>query len=914
MTQDRPDPSALLEQVKAQEQRQRRGKLKIFFGAAPGVGKTYAMLQAALKIFAEGVDVIIGYVETHGRQETEALLLGLTLLPSKSIEYRGTQLREFDLDAALARKPEILVVDELAHTNAPGSRFPKRWQDVQELLQAGINVYTTLNVQHLESLNDVIAQITGVTVRETVPDSIVENADEVELVDLPPDVLLERMREGKVYVPDMARQAVTNFFRKSNLTALRELALRRTAEWVDRQMQDMTQERGRNRVWPASDRIMVCVGPSPSSATLLRAAKRMAVGLRADLIAVYVETPASARLSQADRDRIVQTFRLAESLGAEPVTITGRGVSEEIVNYARSRNISRIVIGKPTMPRWREMFKRSLVDDLVRCSGDLDIFVLRGEGDGTEPAPKRAIRPTSSWTDYAAAVGFVALSTGIGELLFRPFQIESTNIAMIYLLGVLVTAMRFGKGPSALSAILSVAAFDYFFVPPQMTFAVSDSQYLISFAVMLAVGLVISRLTVMIREQATTSQDREHRTAALYAMSRELAASRNLEEILPTGTRHLRETFESSITALLPDGSGMLRPSEFDAAAMTLSESDGGVAQWSFDHSKNAGLGTGVVPSANVLCLPLVASRGKVGVICVKPRDPARLLSAGQLLLLETFTNQLALAIERGKLIREANESQLRAETERVRSALLSSVSHDLRTPLAAITGAASSLVEDRDRLDPATARELADSIYSEAKRLNELIGNLIFATRLEAGAVKPRKEWIGLADIVGPVLARLRDRFDDHPIKKNIPTDLPLVQVDGVMIEQVLLNLLDNSLRHTPPGVPIELSAWSIEKAIIVEVADQGPGLNEGEERRIFDPFYQGKLSKMTGGLGLGLTICRGIVMAHGGRIWAENKPNSGVAFRFSLPLEDQQPVIGPESVDAAPLPVHGAQSAHSG
>ncbi len=891
MDHERPDPDVLLERVKQEEARGARGKLKIFFGAAPGVGKTYAMLEAARERRAEGIEVVVGLVETHGRPETEALLDGLGALPRRVVDYRGTTLREFDLDAALVRHPALILVDELAHRNAPGSRHAKRWQDVLELLDAGIDVYTTINVQHIESLNDIVTQITGVVVHETVPDSVLEQADEVTLVDLPPDELLQRLTEGKVYVPELAERAIQNFFRKGNLIALRELALRRTADRVDAEMQDYMRDHAIAHTWPTTERIIVCVGPSPLSARLVRAARRMATRLRAEWVAVYVETPDHANMPEADRDRLSQTMRLAERLGGQTVTLSGEKVADEILAYAHARNVSQIVISKPVKPRWRERLLGSVVDRLIRASEEIDVFVISGERE--ETAPKLPIRLARRAGPGAVLwpTAVVALGTAVGWLMFPHFELAT--IIMVYLLGIVIVAIRSSRRSAMFASILSVAAFDFFFVPPYFTFAVSDAQYIVTFAVMLVVAFVISSLTVRIRQQAEASRRRERRTAALYDMSRELASTRGEVLLLNAALRHISEVFSSQAFMLLPDDRGPLAPKAAHPTAFPIDANERGVAQWVFEHGQIAGLGTETLPGSRALYLPLVASRGIVGVLGIHPSDPHTFADPEQLHLLETFASQTALAIERAALADEAQQAQLEVETERMRSSLLSSVSHDLRTPLASITGAAGSLLEGDQRLDPATRRELAQEIHEEADRLNRLVNNLLDMTRLESGTLRPHREWHSLEEVVGAALSRLEKSLADRPVTTDIPADLPLLSMDDVLIEQVLVNLLDNAIRYTPRGSPIGVSAWLIADEIMVEVADRGPGLPPGTEQRVFEKFYQGSPGATRSGFGLGLPICKAIVKAHGGNIWAANRTGGGVAFRFTLPLTGTPPEI---------------------
>jgi two-component system sensor histidine kinase KdpD len=906
----RPNPDALLARVQAEKAPGARGKLKIFFGASAGVGKTYAMLEAAHEQRAAGCDVVVGYVETHRRAETEALLAGLELLPRATVEHRGVTLEEFDIDAALARRPELLLLDELAHTNAPGSRHPKRWQDVEELLNAGIDIYTTVNVQHIESLNDVVAQITGVIVRETMPDRVVEQADEVELIDLTPEDLLLRLKEGKVYLPQQAEQGMRNFFRKGNLIALRELALRSTADRVDAQMQHYRRHHAIARTWPAGERLLVGVSHSPLSLRLVRATRRMAAAMRAEWLVAYVETPRELGLSEPERERVVQALRLAEQLGAETVTLSGPSVSDEILSYAHTRNVTKIVVGKPERPRWKEIVFGSTVDELVRRSGDIDIYVISAAGEASKPYPQPALQRTSSSAAYGWGVLIVILCTALAALLFPYFG--EANIIMIYLVGIVFAATRFGRGPSILASVLSVAAFDYFFVPPHLTFTVSDAQYLVTFAVMLAVALVISTLTVRIRHQADAARERERRTSALYALSRDFASTRGIESLLRTTVQHINEVFDSQVVIMLPNAGGRLQAwGRFsgwwpaDAGKRTIyapDSGDQGVAQWVYDHSQIAGRGADTLPGAGGLYLPLVGSRGPVGVLGVRSTQPRRFNSPEQLHLIETFANQVALALERATLADEAQHAQVEIEAERTRNSLLSSVSHDLRTPLATITGATSSLLEGEASFDAATRRELIQTVYDEANRLNRLVGNLLDMTRLDSGSITIRKEWQPVEEVIGAALARLdpstssgqAERLRDRPISTSLPPDGALAPFDDVLIEQVLINLLENALKYTPPGSPIDISAASDDNSVSIAVADRGPGLPPGDEQRVFEKFYRAQPAN--GGVGLGLTISRAIVAAHGGRIWAANRIGGGATFAFTLPLEGKPPAVSAE------------------
>jgi two-component system sensor histidine kinase KdpD len=886
----RPDPDELLARVKQQEERSHSGRLKIFFGAAAGVGKTYAMLETAQTRHAEGVDVVVGYVEPHSRPETEALLEGLEIIPPRLVEYRGTQLREFDLDAALARKPGLILVDELAHTNVPSSRHAKRRQDVEELLNAGINVYATVNVQHLESLNDVVAQITGTIVRETIPDSILEEADEVEMIDVSPDELLIRLREGKVYIPQQAEQAIRNFFRKGNLMALRELALRRTAERVDEQMQVYRQDKAVAQIWPAGERIMVCISPNPLSSRLVRAAKRMATGLHGEWITAYVETPRTAKLPEADRNRVIQTLRLAEQLGAETVTLTGHNPTEEILNFARKRNVAKIIVGKPLHPVWRDLVFGSVLNDLVRKSGSIDVYAISGDIDIPQSArPRVAVGSTTNWSLHARALSVVIICTLVAGLMFAYFA--PANLIMVYLVGIVVVAARYGRGPSILASILSVVAFDFFFVPPYLTYHVADSQYVVTFAVMLLVGITISGMTTRIKDQAEAARERERRTTSLYEMSRDFANNSDVATLAQIAVRHIENVFDSKTLLLLPDENNQLKAHGSVDASTKVTEQELVVARWVYEHGQEAGLGTQTLPGSQGVYIPLLTPQGKIGVLGVYPSQPSHLPSPEQMHLLETFANQTALAVERAQLTDETERAQVQIEAERLRSSLLSSVSHDLRTPLAAITGAVSGLLEREHNLDP-HGRELAQVAYEEAERLNRLVGNLLEMTRLESGNVKVDKEWQPLEEVVGTTLLRLERLFEDHPLKTHLPDDLPLVPIDAVLIEQVLVNLLENAVKYTPADSPVDLSAWVESQAVIVEVADRGPGLPPGDEQRIFDKFYRVRPTTASG-VGLGLAICRAVIEAHGGHIWAENRAGGGAVFRFTLPLDGEPPQI---------------------
>jgi two-component system, OmpR family, sensor histidine kinase KdpD len=891
MSEERPDPERLLARLQREEGGKERGRLKVFFGAVAGVGKTYAMLEEARLRRGQGADVVVGWVETHGRSETAALLEDLEILPPRAYAHRETTLREFDLDAALARRPQLLVLDELAHTNAPGARHAKRWHDAEELLAAGIDVYTTLNVQHIESLNDVVAQTTGITVRETVPDSVLDRADDIELVDLTPEDLLERLKEGKVYIPAQAERAMRGFFKKGNLIALRELALRRVAERVDSQLRTYKDDEGIGGVWPVAERILVSVSANPEAMRVVRAAARMAAVLRAEWIVAYVEKPGDLTESDADRARVEGTFRLAEQLGAETVTLTGLNVSDELLALARKRNVTKIVVGKPARPWWRYRFFGSVVDELIRGSDEIDVYVIRGNPDEDRPAPFPRLRRRSPPRSYLWAAVAVALTTALCRFLL--FHLAPTNLVMVYLLEVVIVASVLGRGPSILASILSVAAFDFFFVPPHLNMAVSDTEYLVTFVVMLVVGLSISSLAVRLRQQADAHRRRQERTASLYRMSREFAQTTSIEEVAKSVERYISEVFESEVWLLITDSDGRLVAAPGVTSAFPLDPKELAVAEWAGVHGQRAGRGTATLMGAKALYFPLATARGVVGVLGLFSTEGKRTLSPEQIELFEAVAGQVALVIERSMLAEEAQAARLRVEAERLQNLLLSSVSHDLRTPMAAITGAASSLLEGEGSLDGETRRELTASILEDADRLNRLVGNLLSMTRIESGGMKVQREWQPLEEVVGAALNHLEKRLRGHAIDVRVPDVLPLVPLDGVLIEQVLVNLLENAIKYTPDETTIEIGARAERNGVVVEVGDRGPGIPAGDEERVFEKFYRAPHAPDRAGVGLGLPICRGIIEAHGGKIWAENRPGGGAVFRFHLPCEGTPPTL---------------------
>jgi len=918
---ERPDPDALLDKIQRDEEKRQRGRLKVFFGASAGVGKTFAMLQAARRRSEEGGDVVVGLVETHGRKETLALLDGFeTIAPSK-IEYRGRQLAEFDLDAALARKPELILVDELAHSNVQGSRHLKRWQDVQELLDAGIDVYTTVNVQHLESLNDVVGQITGIRVWETVPDRVFDLADEVTLVDLPAEELLDRLREGKVYLPHQAENAVRNFFRKGNLIALRELALRRTADRVDAQMREYRADQSIERIWQARERIIVCVGAGPESAMLVRSAARLAASLKADWLAVYVETPKLQRLPDAIRKRTLDALKLASELGAETVTLQGPEATPTLIAYARMRNVSKLIVGATPTSDWYGWLRRSTGERLIRAARDIDVTLVNS-GSVRETAERReevarfsgiiGASGRSPGVSYSYAFAICAAITIVAS--FFVDRISLANLVMLYLLGTIFTAAKLGRGPGVMFSFLGVGAFDFFFVPPRMSFTVSDTQYLLTFAVMLATSLTISNLTASLRLQARIATLRERRAGAMFEMARELGAALTTAQIIEVGTRHIAEVFQARVAILLPDSAEKVRQKvENPDEALTLDGSnvDLDIAQWVYDQQRSAGHGTDTLPAAAALYLPLKAPMRTRGVVAILSPHMEELDIPEQRRMIDTFAAQIALALERVHYVEIAQDALVNMESERLRNSLLAAISHDLRTPLTSIVGFASMLAEgpggEAGGQGKGQAQELAEAIYDEALRMTGLVTNLLDMARLQEGSMRLNRQWTSIEEVVGSALSGCRRLLAGRAIETRVPHDLPLLQLDAVLIERVFANLLENASKYTPSGSPIAIAASTLEvgsqRYVKVEVQDCGPGLPVGMEVRLFEKFTRGERESAKPGIGLGLAICRAIVEAHGGSIEAENRLGAdgaviGATFRFLLPASEA-PTIESEAVE---------------
>ena len=882
----RRDPEALLAQVQEQERRAARGRLRIFFGASAGVGKTYSMLSAARQLAATR-DVLIGIVETHGRAETEALLEGLAVLPRKRIDYHGRQLSEFDIDTALERRPQLILVDELAHSNVAGSRHPKRWQDVEELLVAGIDVFTTVNVQHLESLNDVVGGITGVRVGETVPDSVFDGADEVVLVDLPADELLARLKLGKVYQPAQAERAGRNFFRKGNLIALRELALRRTAERIGDDVRAYRVEKSIDTVWRTGTALLACVGPGSGAEGVVRSAARLAAQLGAEWHAVYVETPALQRLGAGPRERILQALKLARDLGAATAVLSGDSIEVAVIDYARSHNLSRIALGRGRGHAgwpWRVPCGRRI----ARLAPDIELLEVAAP---QETEADVAVRVPRVAPDVPARTAIVAHGTAILSSLGMALAATPTiawldlaNIAMLFLLVVLLVAVRFGRGPSVTATCVSVACFDFFFVPPRFTFAISDLQYLVTFGVMLAVGLITGHLTAGLRFQAHVAARRESRTRALYEFARALSGVLQTEQIQEATRDAIGRTFNARTILLLPDADGRVSPAAEDGGE-TIAALDTGIAQWAFDHGASAGMGTDTLPGNPVFYMPLVAPMRTRGVLAIEATEPHWLLAPEQRQQLDTFAALAAIALERVHYIEVAQDALVKIESERLRNSLLAALSHDLRTPLTSLMAQAESLARSSPPLAPAQ-RTMADALREEMVRMSMLVTNLLDMARIESGDVKLRLQWQPVEEVIGSALAASRAALAGHAVQTHVPADLPLVQYDAVLIERVLSNLLDNAGKYTPPGSTVAISAERRGVWLDIAVTDDGPGLPSGQEEAVFEKFTRGERESAKPGVGLGLAICRAIVNAHGGTIHAANRPEGGACFVFTLPL----------------------------
>ncbi|MFI4887639.1 MAG: two-component system sensor histidine kinase KdpD [Burkholderiales bacterium] len=901
MENERPDPDRLLAEVEAREAETRRGRLRIYFGASAGVGKTFAMLTAARALRSDGRDVVVGVVETHGRKETDALLQNLTILPPAEIAYQGRTLREFDLDGALARRPALILVDELAHTNVQGSRHPKRWQDIDELLVAGMDVFTTLNVQHLESLNDVVGGITGISVWETVPDSFFDKADEVVLVDVSADDLLARLKAGKVYLPEQIERAASNFFRKGNLMALRELALRRTADRVEDDVQMYRTDKAIERVWKTEATLLCCVGPGPGGEDVVRSASRLATQLGAEWTATYVETPDLQRLPAPERERILRTVKLAQDFGAKTAILSGPDPAAEIVEYARTHNCSKIVVGRlrraPFWP-WTHRTARRIGNlapdiDLIDVGrGNARAAVLQEPERDEDESPRRAgKRMRYLWACLACFATTLAATP-----LLSIFDLA--NIVMLFLLTVVLVAMKLGRGPAVLAAFVSVALFDFFFVPPRFSFAVSDLQYLLTFAVMLVVALITGQMMAGLRYQARIASYREERARGLYEFARDMSSLLQTEDLVETAEKFIGNTFRAKVAILVPDARDQLRGTPDKGHELAV---DAGASQWAYDKSRPAGAGTDTLAGSEYMYLPLRAPMRTRGVLVLRPNNRRQLLVPEQRQHLDTFAALTAIALERVHYVEVAQQALLQMESERFRNTLLSALSHDLRTPLAALGGLAESLTITKPPLSGAQ-RDTAHAIAEEARRMGALVSNLLEMARIESGDVKLRRKWQPFEEVVGSALRAAQPALAQHRVEVALASELPLVEFDATLIERVLYNLLDNAAKYAPGGTVVKLTAEVADGELLVSVGDTGPGIPKGQEESIFEKFTRGARESATPGVGLGLAISRAIAEAHHGRIWARNSPGGGARITFTLPLGT--PPAAPEETNSGELP----------
>jgi two-component system, OmpR family, sensor histidine kinase KdpD len=881
----RPDPDKLLSALQKEEEHSRRGKLKIFFGMCAGAGKTYDMLKSAHEAKAKGIDIVVGYVESHKRIETSALIEGLPIIPRKKIEYRGVQLEEMDLDAILERKPQIVLVDELAHTNVEGSRHTKRYQDVLEVLDNGIDVHTTLNVQHLESRAEAVAQITGSIVRETVPDSIFEQADEVELIDISPEELLKRLAEGKVYAPERSQQAVQNFFRKGNLTALREMSLRLTAERVDQQLREYKTTRHITGTWKSSQRLLIGINASPSAVSVIRWARRMAYAMNATWIAVYVES--SKQLSDAAKKQLNSNIKLARELGAEVITTGNEHVPNGLVHIAQQQNVSHILIGRSNHSR---VFTNTLYDRLIELSGNLDITVVGDHTTDHHPVKKHfpVLEIQSGMSQY----GIVTLIVILVALACYPFSVllGYQTVSLILLLMVALLSLRFGVGPVLLAATVSSLVWNFFYIPPHFTLTINKPQDMLMFVTYFAIAAVTGTLTARVRAREKTVHSREERATALFTLTKQLTAAKTQNEVAEAAVRNIASYLNSEVAILLGEPDGDIFTKAHGASTFHVDEKEFGVAAWVYWNEKKAGKYTDTLPSANAMYYPISGPRYPLGVVGVKPRD-GKQLTMDQESLLENFIAQIAATLEREQLNEIAKRTIVYAESEKLYKTLFNSISHELRTPITAIMNASEGLLFTNKTSSGHLNDDLLIDIHTAAERLNRLVENLLDMTRLESGQLALKSDWCDVRDIVNTSLKKLEKELSQHIIQIAISEDLPLVKLDFVLIEQVITNLLYNASLYTPHGSLIDIDVHLDKQKLIIVISDNGPGFPAEALNKLFDKFYRVPGTR-TGGTGLGLSIARGFVEAHKGSIAVSNKTTGGAQFTIQLPAEPQPPV----------------------
>jgi len=889
----RPNPDELLKAINKQETKSQGGKLRIFFGMSAGVGKTYAMLQAAQQRIQEGVDIAIGVAETHGRQETEALLKGIPQIPKQKIDYKGTVLEELDLDAVLKRKPKIVVVDELAHTNVPGARHPKRYQDVLEILRAGIDVYTAMNVQHLESRKESVESFTGITIQETVPDSVMDRANQIELIDIAPHELLKRLKEGKVYLGDRAQVAAQNFFKEGTLTALREVALRFTAERVDQQLRDMVDSKQLESGVKASERLMVAVSHSPYSQSLIRATRRLAYNLEAAWVAVNIDT--GLPLNNEDQAQLAKNLTLARELGAEVVSTTDTSVPAALKRIAKQKGVTQIVVGRPVR-RWVRDYLEggSLLDRLVRESGDVDVHVIRYEAPNRKtPSILSQIKPHSSFSQYWTVSWWVAGAILLGELI-NPW-VGYRAVGFLFLAVVLAVSLFVGIGPIIFTAILSAIAWNYFFIPPLYTFVITSPEDFMMCVAYLIVAATMGVFAARIRRHESILREREERANFLYEITREIAASHHRSEFLENILGRMNLLFNGECNVFLRDQFGKLNSKGESRYHFEMGEKEMAVAQWAFDNQKRAGWSTDTLPLAKTLYIPLRGPREVLGVFAFRPKSTRR-LSTEQENILYSSVRQISLAIEQEILEDRSKEAEKLRESERLHQTLLNSISHELRTPLTAIMGSASALADEKNASNPEKRFALIQNLTESGDRLNRVVANLLDMTRLSSGVMTLHKDWYSARELVVTSLSKTKHYVGNHIVKVNIQDDLPPINVDFTLMEHVVFNLVLNAVTYSPENTEVIVSAFIEDDDFFITVEDQGPGIPQDQQNRIFDKFHR-LPGTAAGGLGLGLSICRSIVELHHGAITAENRPEGGAKFMIILPLE-KSPPTSPDEV----------------
>ncbi len=883
LAETRPSPEQLLEDAR----RVGRGRLKVFLGAAPGVGKTYAMLRAAHRAKADGIDVCVGLIETHGRLETEAQLAELERLPRAKVDYRGRVFEELDVEGIQKRRPQLVLVDEFAHSNVTGARHPKRYQDVEDLLAAGLHVWTTLNVQHLDSLNDVVARITGVTVRETVPDEVLDGADEIELIDLPPEDLIRRLKDGKVYVPEQAREALGQFFGQGSLTALRELALRAAAEHIDSQLLQFKARHAVDEPWPTRERLLVCVNEQDISRTVVRAARRIAEHRRIPWIAVHVQTPRALSMTDEAHDRVERNLRLAQRLGADVLTVPGTDLVESLVELARTRNASQIVVGRPQPSRWRLPWSRSIAVELMRRATPLDITVVTWSAPetGAEPVARPRLRPPS-WVPYAATVAICLVAALISQVLDH--FVGLLSLGVVFLLAVLVVAVRFGLFPALFASLLSSMLYNFLFTEPRFSFLVHDRDDFAAVVSFFLAALLAGNLGGRLRQQIDALRISTRRAQDQSELARRLATAIETREVVRATVEHLGNTLSTEAVLMQPGAEDRLIVMGGSGNSRPLDELAHAAARWCWEHEGEAGAGTDTLPASPWRFLVLATARGRLAVLGVHAASRSREVDAEDLRLLQSVGDLASLALERTCLASDLESSRLTSETEGLRAALLSSVSHDLRTPLVSVLGAAESLASDDPRLTEAARRELAGHVLEEAERLNRFVQNLLDMTRLSYGKLSPRLDACDVAEVLAGARRRVERQLAGRALDVSIAPDLPLVRVDPVLIEQVLVNLLDNAMKYSPPGSTVKVECRQQAGELRIGVIDRGSGILEGDREKVFDMFYRVKQGDTrTAGTGLGLAICRGLVAAHGGSIRAlAGTDGQGTRMEVRLPM----------------------------